>query len=100
MPTPGHGLATPPPRRSAGGTLRPTVAVSVEDLLGSGLILAEEWERLPLGARSEVVRCSDPALHLELLVGQGLLTAYQASRLASGKSFGLILGNYRVLDRL
>jgi serine/threonine protein kinase len=34
------------------------------------------------------------------LVGHGLLTEYQAGRIDAGKTFGLILGNYRVLDRL
>ena len=29
-----------------------------------------------------------------------LLTEYQAARIDAGKTLGLILGNYRVLDRL
>jgi len=37
---------------------------------------------------------------LELLVGENLLTKYQATRIRAGKSFGLILGNYRILDRI
>lgn len=34
------------------------------------------------------------------LVDQGLLTGYQVSRLRAGQPFGLVLGNYRITDRL
>jgi serine/threonine protein kinase len=35
-----------------------------------------------------------------LLVQHGLLTEYQAGRVEAGTTYGLIFGNYRVLDRL
>src|SRR5205085_2507585 len=35
-----------------------------------------------------------------LLVAHKLLTPYQADRIAAGTTYGLVLGNYRVLDRL
>src|SRR5262249_38056888 len=37
---------------------------------------------------------------LALLVQHQLLTEYQAARIEAGTTFGLVLGNYRVLDRL
>jgi hypothetical protein len=37
---------------------------------------------------------------LAQLVDQKLLTEYQAGRISAGTTFGLILGNYRVLGRL
>src|SRR5439155_6940358 len=37
---------------------------------------------------------------LARLVDHGLLTDYQARRIDAGSTFGLVLGNYRVLDRL
>src|SRR5262245_47133761 len=37
---------------------------------------------------------------IRALVGRGWLTAYQANRLSQGKGIDLILGPYRVLDRL
>jgi len=37
---------------------------------------------------------------LDELVQRKLLTKYQAGRILARKTFGLILGNYRVLDRL
>jgi response regulator RpfG family c-di-GMP phosphodiesterase/tRNA A-37 threonylcarbamoyl transferase component Bud32 len=37
---------------------------------------------------------------LPRLVALGLLTEYQAVRIEAGKTYGLIIGNYRVLDRI
>lgn len=34
------------------------------------------------------------------LVEEGLLTPYQVERIQNGRTFGLLLGNYRVVDRL
>jgi response regulator RpfG family c-di-GMP phosphodiesterase len=35
-----------------------------------------------------------------MLVERGLLTDYQAGRIEAGTTFGLVMGNYRILDRL
>jgi response regulator RpfG family c-di-GMP phosphodiesterase len=43
---------------------------------------------------------TDTAGVVEAFVGQGLLTEYQVSRLLSGQTFGLVLGNYRMVERL
>ncbi|HEV3255987.1 MAG TPA: HD domain-containing phosphohydrolase [Gemmataceae bacterium] len=69
-------------------------------LLRSSLVLAEDWESLPAVAREEVLGCPRAGAVLTLLVGHGLLTAYQAARIRAGTTFGLVLGHYRVLDRL
>jgi response regulator RpfG family c-di-GMP phosphodiesterase len=37
---------------------------------------------------------------VDALVDQGLINHYQARRLAAGQTFGLVLGNYRVVDRI
>ena len=37
---------------------------------------------------------------LNLLVEHGLMTEYQAGRIQAGTTFGLVLGNYRILDRI
>jgi response regulator RpfG family c-di-GMP phosphodiesterase len=42
----------------------------------------------------------DPARVAQALVGVGLLTNYQVARILAGTTHGLVLGNYRVLDRL
>jgi response regulator RpfG family c-di-GMP phosphodiesterase len=70
------------------------------DLLSSGLVLPEDWEALSPDAREELNRCTNPEALLPKLVRHGLLTRYQAERLGTGNAHGLILGNYRVLDRL
>jgi response regulator RpfG family c-di-GMP phosphodiesterase len=78
----------------------PSVQSALRELLDSTLLLAEDWEALPDEARDDLLSCEDPEQVLRRLVGHGLLTAYQAERLRSGQTFGLVLGNYRVLDRL
>src|SRR5438128_10860255 len=41
-----------------------------------------------------------PSVLGNALVQAGLLTPYQADRVMTGSTHGLVLGNYRVLDRL
>ncbi len=55
---------------------------------------------MPPAKREAAERCGDVLSLLELLTAEGLLTQYQATRLSAGKTFGLVLGNYRVLDRV
>ncbi|HEV3260123.1 MAG TPA: response regulator, partial [Gemmataceae bacterium] len=72
----------------------------LNELLATAIVLTEDWEALPPPKRDDLAGCSDPKAMLDKLVGHGLLTEYQARRVGAGKTFGLILGNYRVLDRL
>ena len=72
----------------------------LEELLRSGLILSEDWEAIPELARTELRRCIEPRELLSMLARSGLITEYPAARLESGKTFGLMLGNYRILDHL
>jgi response regulator RpfG family c-di-GMP phosphodiesterase len=69
-------------------------------LFSANLVLLEDWERLPRAAQEEMARWTDRTTFFERLVELGLLTGYQAGRLQAGRDFGLVLGNYRVLDRL
>jgi response regulator RpfG family c-di-GMP phosphodiesterase len=77
---------------------------SAQDLLGellkSSLVLAEDWELLPAAVREELLECVETAKLLSLLQEINLLTEYQAGRIEAGTTHGLILGNYRVLDRI
>jgi response regulator RpfG family c-di-GMP phosphodiesterase len=70
------------------------------ELLATGLILAEEWQRLPGEEQSRLAAISARDVLLAELIALGLLTEYQGSRVRVGKAFGLVLGNYRVLDCL
>ncbi len=72
----------------------------VKELLDSSLVLLEEWVSLPSSVRTEIARSSSDERVLELLEQHGLLTEYQRARIEAGTIHGLILGNYRVLDRL
>src|ERR1022692_1286670 len=69
-------------------------------LVESSLVLSEDWENLPGPARTAVLECTDIPTLLSLLQEHALLTEYQAGRIEAGTTHGLILGNYRVLDRL
>ena len=46
------------------------------------------------------LRSDDTGLLAEALIAQGLVTNYQMQWLLAGEPFGLVLGNYRVLDWL
>jgi response regulator RpfG family c-di-GMP phosphodiesterase len=69
-------------------------------LLTSSIVLAEDWEKLPTPTQNEIAQCTEKRQLLSSLVQHNLLTEYQADRVAAEKIFGLVLGNYRVLDRL
>lgn len=72
----------------------------VQDLTDAAVLLPEDWEAVRPEVAAEILAQADVATALGLLVDRRLLTGYQASRIQSGKWFGLLLGNYRVLDRL
>src|SRR5438445_7264304 len=68
--------------------------------LACSILIEESWSALPAETQDELSRCGDHTLLLSRLVEEGLLTPYQADRLRAGTTFGLVLGNYRVLDRI
>jgi response regulator RpfG family c-di-GMP phosphodiesterase len=72
----------------------------MDQLLSGGIVLPEDWDSLDGNVRAEIWSCPDEEKALSLLVDLGLLTHYQATRVSAGKAYGLVLGNYRVLDRL
>src|SRR5437764_8352286 len=91
---------TRPARRNAPDSQKARGQMILENLLTSGLVLAEEWENLDTAARAELAACTEQSSLYSLLLKHDLLTPYQACRLEAGQTFGLVLGNYRVLDRL
>lgn len=96
-PVKGGGSKSSPPRKPRTGLSGPA---QLKKILAISLIHAEDWANLAVAKRAAIEGCADALAMLELLVAEGLLTRYQASRLGIGKTFGLILGNYRVLDRV
>jgi len=77
-----------------------TASDYLEQLLDSFLVLAEDFDSLPAEAQEELTSCRDQDRLLSLLVEHNLLTEYQADRIRAKTTYGLVLGNYRVLDRL
>src|SRR5205085_6008214 len=73
---------------------------TLDSLFAANFVLLEDWERLPQPAQEELAHWPQPATLLDQLAEHGLLTAYQVERLRAGRAFGLVLGNYRVLERL
>jgi serine/threonine protein kinase len=69
-------------------------------LFASKLLLNEDWERLPARVRNDLLLRSDEHALLAGLVEYGLMTAFQAKLIKAGRTFGLVLGDYRLLERL
>jgi response regulator RpfG family c-di-GMP phosphodiesterase len=72
----------------------------LHELLSSSLIFDRSWEALSSSVQEELTGRTDNDELLGRLVELELLTEYQSRRIRAGKLFGLILGNYRVVDRL
>ncbi len=72
----------------------------INRLLQQSLLLAEDWDALPPRVQRRIVASKDESKALEQLVKHGLVTRYQAGRIEAGTTFGLVLGSYRLLDRL
>jgi response regulator RpfG family c-di-GMP phosphodiesterase len=87
-------LPTSRPATAAGLSLTEFVA----RLLESSLLSAQEIEEFLTNHPG--FEEDDTAGVVEALVGQGLLTAYQVGRLVAGHTFGLVLGNYRIVERI
>ncbi|MFN4260842.1 MAG: protein kinase domain-containing protein [Gemmataceae bacterium] len=78
----------------------PPVSVLLQQLGDAGLLLMEDWENLKPAVREEIQACDSSEALLARLVAENLLTEFQALRIKTGTLFGMVLGNYRVLDRL
>jgi serine/threonine protein kinase len=68
--------------------------------LQSTLIRQHDWEELDNQQRSALIAERDEPVLLNLLVSRNLMTSYQVERIQAGRQFGLVLGNYRVLEPL
>jgi response regulator RpfG family c-di-GMP phosphodiesterase len=97
-------LATPPGAPLPSAASKPIAANSthrlLQELLASSLLLAEDWDGLSVEGQRQLMRCQTTEDLLSSLAEQGLLTQFQADRVQASKMHGLILGQYRVLNRL
>jgi serine/threonine protein kinase len=71
-----------------------------EDLFRRSLLLREEWDVLPVPSQEYIRQQPDSDKLLDALVEHKLLTEFQAGRIRTGRSNALLLGNYRILDRI
>jgi response regulator RpfG family c-di-GMP phosphodiesterase len=62
--------------------------------------LVGEHELPPFLAERPDLGEDDAPLLADALVARGLLNDYQARRVLAGQTFGLVLGNYRILNRI
>jgi response regulator RpfG family c-di-GMP phosphodiesterase len=69
-------------------------------LLACGVVAAEDFDALTTTDRQSVVSAGDDSALLDALHAAKLLTEFQAERLRTGRMHGLVLGNYRLLDRI
>jgi response regulator RpfG family c-di-GMP phosphodiesterase len=91
---------TPRLGRHAAPRLRTSADLLLRDLVECSLVLTEDLDHMPAEVRRQLEAAETSQTLLPLLVENGLVTEYQANRIEAGTTFGLILGNYRVLDRL
>ena len=87
-------------QKSDNGNPLPEVQDALDRLLQLSLVLTEEWELLSAPVRKKVLESANVSALLSSLQGLELLTEYQRDRIEAGTTHGLILGSYRVLDRL
>ena len=74
--------------------------VLLQKLLTASIVRVRDWESLTAKKQDELQHHADGKRLIDQLIELKLLTGYQAERIAAGTTFGLILGNYRVLERL
>jgi response regulator RpfG family c-di-GMP phosphodiesterase len=72
----------------------------LEDLLRRPLIPREAWDAIQPTLQEKLRLTAESDKLLDELVQHKLLTEYQAGRVRAGKTASLILGNYRILDRI
>lgn len=72
----------------------------LQHLLDTDVVLQEDWQALPADAKRDVAAAATMDELLPLLVELQLLTNYQASRVMTGGTHQLVLGNYRILERI
>jgi serine/threonine protein kinase len=72
----------------------------MDNLLRSNLLSASMADRFLESNARRLPECDSAAALGEFLIEAGLLTQYQFDRIMAGTAYGLVLGQYRVLERL
>jgi len=82
--------------------LRPSSSVDMmlTRIIDGKIVQPEEWQNLPTDTQFHIRHSTSCDELLARMVEHQLLTDYQVSRVQAGTLFGLVLGNYRVLERI
>src|SRR4051794_27256760 len=72
----------------------------LDSWLAQSLIPQDDWAVLPEALRADLRGITEKSPLLDRLVALHLLTRYQTDRIEAGTIHGLVLGNYRVLERI
>ncbi|HET6572640.1 MAG TPA: HD domain-containing phosphohydrolase [Fimbriiglobus sp.] len=75
-------------------------AALLHRLVSGGAISADAWADLTESDRQAVVGCAGLPALAEALLARRLVTPYQAGCVRAGAVNGLVLGNYRVLEKV
>lgn len=78
----------------------PPVPQLLRKLLASSILPAGDWDALPSERREAVLAAPDDDNLLNALLAVQLLTPFQVGRLRANEANTLILGNYRVLEKI
>jgi len=73
---------------------------NIPRLLKAGLLWEEDWDLVPETVRADIEASVDSHTLLYHLSERGLISRYAADRILAGTTFGLVIGNYRMIDRL
>lgn len=96
-PVPSSDPSQPP---LPGAACAPGIRAFLDQLIELQLLTALQVEHFLGQGRGPFPGTDPPRAVGEALVQAGLLTRYQLERVLAGTTHGLVLGNYRVLDRL
>jgi response regulator RpfG family c-di-GMP phosphodiesterase len=69
-------------------------------LLASSIIPAGDWDVLPSEKRESILIAPDDDNLLNALLAEQLLTPFQVGRLRGNEAHTLVLGNYRILEKI
>ena len=69
-------------------------------VVGTGIVPQDAWDAQTPADRDRLAACRDLPTLAEALLAARLVSVYQAARVRSGAVNGLILGNYRVLEKI
>ncbi len=97
----GNSSVRPP---TAGNTHTPApenvTPLLLRRLIACGVVPVEDFDALSPADRQPVESAADDSALLAALLAKHLITEFQAERVRTGRLHGLVLGNYRLLDRI